>query len=70
MDAENTITRGMPKYISLKEVAQRVGMDRNTIRRHLQKAGIRALTIGRCVRYREDEVSRFIEDNTEASAGD
>ena len=47
-------------YVSLKELAEMLHMDRSTVRRNMKKAGISALELGGCVRYRKDEVDRYL----------
>lgn len=51
----------LTEYVSLKELADNLKVDRSTVRRNMRRAGISALEFGGCVRYRKADVDRLLQ---------
>ncbi len=47
-------------YISLRELAELLGVDRNTVRRLMKKMRVRSVALGRCIRFPKDEVEEAL----------
>ena len=49
------------QYVSLKELAELLGVDRTTVRRTMREMGVPAVKFGGCIRYRSDEANEALE---------
>lgn len=58
------------QYVSLKELANLLSMDRNTVRRIMERLGVPALKLGGCVRYQRDDVYKALAEHTEDTPQD
>lgn len=56
----------LTEYISLKEVAELLSVDRTNARRLLKSAGVPAFRFGSSIRYRRSDVDDHLADCREA----
>lgn len=55
----------LTQYVTLREVAEALRVDRATVRRTMRRAGIPALEFGGCIRYRKMDVERYLTSQME-----
>ena len=53
------------RYVGLNDLAEELGVQPATIRRWFKEAGVPSFRLGGLIRFRRDDVDRFIEQSQE-----
>jgi excisionase family DNA binding protein len=53
-----------PEFVSIREAGRRLGVCARTIRREIERGRLKAIRVGRSLRIRISELSRYMENQT------
>lgn len=57
----------IPELITIKEVAGKFKVARNTVHSYIKNRGLKCIKIGTSLRFHPDDVNEFINSNRESS---
>ncbi len=60
--SENNTSLSQSEWLSVEEVAQRLKMDNETVRKWIRRKLLKAYKFGRDYRVRQDDFEQFIKD--------